>query len=83
MKSALILITLLINLFNPIFIKSEERVYKSSDNKLKNSNEKSQTNENHQIKRVHIVNLGDTIMSISKLYSVDKKVIIELNDLKD
>ena len=39
--------------------------------------------EKTEIKKIHIVKSGDTISSISKLYSINKDLIIKLNNLKD
>lgn len=36
-----------------------------------------------EIKKIHIVKNGDTISSISKFYSINKDLIIKLNNLKD
>ena len=36
-----------------------------------------------KIKKIHIVKSGDTISSISNLYSINKDLIIKLNNLKD
>ncbi len=83
MKLTFILITLFINFLNPLFIKSEEKVdynNKKLETKIKKG---SLINNNSKLNKIHIVQLGETISSISKLYSVDKNLIIRLNNLKD
>ncbi len=83
MKLTFILITLLINLLNPLLIKSEEKVdynNKKLETKIK---KESLINNNFKLNKIHIVQVGETISSISKLYSVDKNLIIKLNNLKD
>ena len=37
----------------------------------------------NEIKKIHIVKSGDTLSSISKYYSINKDLIIKLNNLKD
>ncbi len=83
MKLTFILITLFINFLNPLLIKSEEKIdynTKKIDPKIK---KESFLNNNSKFNEIHIVQVGETVSSISKLYSVDKKLIIKLNDLKD
>ena len=83
MKLTFILITLFINFLNPLFIKSEEKVdynNKKLETKIK---KESLINNNSKLNKIHIVQVGETISSISKLYSVDKNLIIKLNNLKD
>ena len=83
MKSTFILFAFFFNFFNPIFIKAEE-VINSSNNQIENTFEgESSINEDLEVKKIHIVKIGDTITSISKLYSIEKDLIIKLNDLKD
>ncbi len=83
MKLAFIVFTILINFFNQALIKSEEQKY-SSNNKIENlSKEKSLNTDKSEIKTIHIVKVGDTISSISKLYSINKDSIIKWNNLKD
>jgi len=83
MKLTFILITLFINFLNPLLIKSEEKfVY--TKNKIETKiKKKSFIKNNSKLNEIHIVQVGETISSISKLYSVDKNLIIKLNDLKD
>ena len=83
MKLTFILFALFFNFFNPIFIKAEE-VIDASNNQIENTfEEKSSINEESDVKKIHIVKEGDTITSISKLYSIEKDLIININDLKD
>ena len=83
MKFAFLLITLFINFFNHSFIKSEEKIL-SAQNKIENiARKESITEEKTEIKKIHIVKSGDTITSISKFYSINKDLIIKLNNLKD
>ena len=83
MKLTFILFTFLFSFFNPIFVKAEE-VTDSSTNQIENTFEgESSINEESDFEKIHIVKVGDTITSISKLYSIDKDLIIKLNDLKD
>ena len=83
MKLTFIVFAFFINFFNPIFIKAEE-VTDSSNNQTENTfNGESSINEILDVKKIHIVKVDDTITSISKLYSIEKDLIINLNDLKD
>ena len=83
MKLTFILFALIINFFNPNFIKAEE-IIDSSNNQIESTtNVKSTNNEISDIKKIHIVQVGDTITSISNLYSIKKDFIIKLNNLKD
>ena len=83
MKLTFILFSFFLNFFNPFFTKAEEIIV-SSNNKIENTvNDKSYINDESEVKTIHIVKLGDTITSISKLYSIEKKLIIKLNNLKD
>ena len=76
MKFTFLLITIIINFFNPLIVKSEEEI--------DSQNIQIESNDNvSKINRIHIVKEGDTISSISNFYLVDKKLIIRLNDLKD
>ena len=70
MKLTFILFAFIINFFNPNFIKSEE-IIDSSNNHIKNTkNLVATNNETSDSKKIHIVQVGDTITSISNLYSV-------------
>ena len=83
MKFVFILIAIFINFFNHSLIKSEEKIF-SEKNKIENiARKESITEEKTEIKKIHIVKSGDTISSISKFYSINKDLIIKLNNLKD
>ena len=83
MKFAFLVIAIFINFFNHSLIKSEEKIF-SSKNKIENiAKKESITEEKTEIKKIHIVNSGDTVSSISKLYSINKDFIIKLNNLKN
>ncbi len=83
MKLTFILFAFIINFFNPNFIKAEE-IIDSSNNQIENTTKvESTNNEISDIKKIHIVQVGDTITSISNLYSIKKDFIIKLNNLKD
>jgi len=83
MKFAFLVIAILINFFNHSLIKSEEKIL-SAKNKIENiARKESITEEKTEIKKIHIVKSGDTISSISKFYSINKDLIIKLNNLKD
>jgi len=82
MKFAFLVIAIFINFFNHSLIKSEEIF--SAKNKIENFAKKESINEEKtEIKKIHIVKSGDTLSSISKLYSINKDLIIKLNKLKD
>ena len=83
MKLVFLLITILLNLFNHSSIKSEEKIDLGT-NKIENvAKKESITEEKTEIKKIHVVKSGDTISSISKFYSINKDLIIKLNNLKD
>ena len=83
MKFLFLVIAILINFLNHSLIKSEERI-DSVNNTIENiAKKESITEEKTEIKKIHIVKSGDTISSISKFYSINKDLIIELNNLKD
>ena len=83
MKFAFLVIAIFINFFNHSLIKSEEKIF-SAKNKIENfAKEESINEEKTEIKKIHIVKSGDTLSSISKLYSINKDLIIKLNNLKD
>ena len=83
MKLTFILFTFFLNFFNPFFIKAEEVIDLSNDQIENKIEGESPINEELEVKKIHIVKEGDTITSISKLYSTEKDLIIKLNDLKD
>ena len=83
MKFTFLVIAILINFSNHSMIKSEEKIF-SPKNKIENiAKKESITEEKTEIKKIHIVKIGDTISSISKFYSINKDLIIKLNNLKD
>ena len=83
MKFSFLVIAILINFFNHSLIKSEEKI-DSKNNTIENiPKEESITEDKTQIRKIHIVKIGDTISSISKFYSINKDLIIKLNNLKD
>jgi len=83
MKFAFLVITIFINFFNHSLIKSEEKIFPAK-NKIENiARKESITEEKTEIKKIHIVKSGETISSISKFYSINKDLIIKLNNLKD
>ena len=83
MKFAFLVIAIIINFFNHSLIKSEEKIF-SAKNKIENIARKESINkEKTEIKKIHIVKSGDTLSSISKIYSINKDLIIKLNKLKD
>ena len=83
MKSTFILFTFIINFFNPNFINAEEIIDSSNNQIEKSTKVKSTNNEISDFKKIHIVQVGDTITSISNFYSIKKDLIIELNNLID
>lgn len=83
MKLVFLVIAILINFFNHSLIKSEEKI-DSATNKIEITAKKTLITEDKTEKRkIHIVKIGDTISSISKLYLTNKDLIIKLNNLKD
>ena len=83
MKFVVIVISIFINFFNHPLLKSEEKI-DSAKNKIENIARKESINEDKtEIKKIHIVKSGDSISSISKFYSINKDLIIKLNNLKD
>ena len=83
MKLVFLVITILLNLFNLSYINSEEKI-DLEINKIENIAKKESINEDKvENKKIHIVKSGETLSSISKLYSINKDLIIKLNNLKD
>ena len=83
MKLVFLVIAIIINFFNYSFIKAEEKI-NPAINKIENiSKKESITEDKTEIRKIHIVKIGDTISSISKFYSINKDLIIKLNNLKD
>ena len=83
MKLTFILFTFIINCLNPYFIKAEELSDSSNKQVEKTSQTESANNKISDYKKIHIVQVGDTITSISNFYSIKKDLIIKLNNLKD
>ena len=83
MKLVFLAIAILINFFNHKLIKSEENI-DLAKNKIENiAKKESITKDKTGKRKIHIVNIGDTISSISKFYSINKDLIIKLNNLKN
>ena len=83
MKFAFLVIAIFISFFNQSLIKSEEKIFLAK-NKIETIARKVSINEEKtEIKKIHIVKSGDTISSISKFYSINKDLIIKLNNLKN
>ena len=83
MKLVFLVITILLNLFNQSSIKSEEKI-DIGTYKIENIAKKDSINEDKtENKKIHIVKSGETLSSISKLYSINKDLIIKLNNLKN
>jgi len=83
MKLLFLVITILSNLFNQSSIKSEEKIDLGT-NKIENIVEKELINaDKTESKKIHIVKSGETLSSIAKLYSINKDLIIKLNNLND
>jgi len=83
MKFAFLIIAIFINFFNHSLIKSEEKI-DPANNTIENIAKKESISEDKtEIRKLHIVKIGDTISSISKFYSIKKDLIIKLNNLKN
>ena len=83
MKLVFIVLAILVNFFNQSLIKSEEKI-DSANNTIENIAKKESISEDKtEIRKIHIVKIGDTISSISKFYSINKDLIIKLNNLKN
>ena len=83
MKFTFLVVAIFINFFNQSLLKSEEKIF-SAENQIENiARIESITEEKTEIRKIHIVKSGDTISSISKFYSINKDLIIKLNNLKD
>ena len=83
MKLVFLVIVILINFFNHSLLKSEEKI-DSKKNQIENiAKKESRTLDKTEKSKIHIVKIGDTISSISRLYSINKDLIIKLNNLKD
>ena len=83
MKFAFLVIAIFINFFNQSLTKAEEKI-DLVKNKIDNIAKKESINEDKtKAIKFHIVKTGDTISNISKLYSINKDLIMKLNNLKD
>ena len=83
MKFVFLVIAILFNFFNHSLLNSEEEL-NSNNNKVDNiTNKDSITKVKTGIRKIHIVKVGDTISSISRLYLINKDLIIKLNNLND
>ena len=83
MKLVFLVIAILINFLNHSLIKSEEKI-DSVNNTIENIAKKESISEDKtEIRKIHIVKSGETILSISKFYSINKDLIIKLNNLKN
>ena len=83
MKFAFLVVAISINFFNQSLVKSEEKIF-SAKNEIENIARKESINkEKTELKKIHIVKSGETVSSISKFYSINKDLIIKLNNLKD
>ena len=83
MKLVFLVIPIFINIFNYTPIKAEEKI-NPKNNKIENIDKKESITEvKSEIRKIHIVKIGDTVSSISKFYSINKNSIIKLNNLKD
>jgi len=83
MKFAFLAIAIFINFFNQSLIKSEAKTFTAKNNIENIARKESITEEKTEIKKIHIVKSGETISSISKFYSINKDLIIKLNNLKN
>ena len=83
MKLVFLLIAVLINFYNHSLLKSEQKIQESSNTIENIAKNESITDDKNERRRIHIVKSGDTLSSISKLYSINKDLIIKLNNLKD
>ena len=83
MKLVFLVIAILINFSNHSLIKSKEKI-NLGNNKIENISKKESINKDKtEIRKIHIVKTGDTLTKIAKFYSVNKSLIIQLNNLKD
>ena len=83
MKFAFLVIAIFINFFNQSLIQAEEKI-DPANNTIENiAKKESITEEKTEIRKIHIVKSGETILSISKFYSINKDLIIKLNNLKN
>jgi len=80
MKFLFLVSAIIINFLNHSLINAEEKLNARNNNIAK---KESITEDKTQIRKIHIVKIGDTISSISKIYSINKDIIVKLNKLKD
>ena len=80
MKFLFLVSAIIINFLHHSLINAEEKLNSRNDNIAK---KESVTEDKTQIRKIHIVKIGDTISSISKNYSINKDIIVKLNKLKD
>ena len=74
MKFAFLVVAIFINFFNHSLAQSEEKIF-SAENEIENIAKKESINEDKtKIRKIHMVKRGDTLLSISKLYSINKNV---------
>jgi len=83
MKLLFLVIAILINFFDHSLIRSQEKIDTSNNRVETIANKESVTDDKNEVRDIHIVKIGDTLSSISKLYSINKDLIIKLNNLKD
>jgi len=83
MKLTFILFAFILNFFKPYFLKAEEMIDLSNNQIENTAMEGISSDKDSKFKKIHIVQIGDTITRISNLYSIEKDLIIKLNDLKD
>ena len=82
MKLTFILFAFIINFFNTNFIKAEE-IIDSSNNQIENTTKvESSNNEISDLKKTHIVQVGDTITSISNSNQIKSLYKLWIFDLK-
>ena len=83
MKLLFLITVILINFFNHLTIKSQEKINSGNDKIGNIPKKESITTDKTEIKKIHIVKIGDTLSSISKHYSISKDLLMKLNKLKD
>ena len=81
MKLSFIFFLLLINFLSKSSFSSEKNNQKIII--LEDDSKKSVEEKDLNERKIHIVKKGDTLFSISRMYSLDKKIIIQINDLKN
>ena len=83
MKFTFILLAFIFNFFNPNFIKAEEVIDLTNNQKENTFEGKSFINEESDVKKIHIVQAGDTITSISNLNQIKNPYKLSIFDLKN